>query len=217
MSKNALIVQGGWPGHQPLECAEIFVPFLKTEGFDVTVSDTLDAYLDAGLMGRVDLIVPIWTMGEISAAQLAGLLGAIKGGAGIAGWHGGMGDAFRNSTEYNFMVGGQFVAHPGDILDYTVRIIDHSDEVTAGLADFQVRSEQYYMHTDPGNQVLAVTTISGAGGVPWVSGTQMPVVWTRAWGQGRVFYSSLGHAAADFDVPGTRTIMQRGMLWAARE
>jgi type 1 glutamine amidotransferase len=215
MPKHALIVQGGWPGHQPLECAELFARFLRSESFDVTVSDSLDAYLDAGLMARVDLIVPIWTMGEISPAQLTGLLGAIKAGGGVAGWHGGMGDAFRSSTEYQFMVGGQFVAHPGDTLDYTVRILDHTDPITAGLADFQVHSEQYYMHTDPGNKVLAVTTVSGAGGVPWVAGTQMPVVWKRQWGKGRVFYSSLGHAAADFDVPETRTIMQRGMLWAA--
>jgi len=217
MSKNALIVHGGWPGHQPGECAEIFAPFLRSEGFDVIVSNTLAAYEDTGLMARVDLIVPIWTMGEISPAQLGGLLGAVKAGVGIAGWHGGMGDAFRNSTEYHFMVGGQFVAHPGDMLDYTVRIVDHTDAITAGLTDFQVHTEQYYMHTDPGNRVLAVTTVSGAGGVPWVSGTEMPVVWKRLWGEGRVFYSSLGHAVAEFDVPETRTIMQRGMLWAARE
>jgi len=214
---HSLIVQGGWPGHQPRQCADLFAPFLRSNGFDVTVSDTLDAYLDTSLMSRLSLIVPIWTMGEITPAQLTGLLDAVKAGAGIAGWHGGMGDAFRASTDYNFMVGGQFVAHPGNIIDYTVNIIDHQDPITAGLDDFQVHSEQYYMHTDPGNKVLAVTTVSGIGDVPWVAGTVMPVVWKRHWGAGRVFYSSLGHIPAEFQVPETREIIQRGMLWAARQ
>ena len=168
-------------------------------------------------MSSLSLIVPVWTMGTISAEQLHGLLDAVKGGAGIAGWHGGMGDSFRSATEYQFMVGGQWVAHPGNIIDYTVHIIDHDDPVTAGLSDFAVHSEQYYMHTDPGNKVLATTTFTGVeGDVPWVAGTVMPVVWKRMWGQGRVFYSALGHVASEFQVPETREIMRRGMLWAAR-
>jgi len=216
MKKRALMIWGGWEGHQPRECAELFAPFLRANGFEVTISGTLEAFTDAALMDGVNLIVPVWTMGQISAAQLAGLLGAVKAGAGIAGWHGGMGDSFRTETEYQFMVGGQFVAHPGNMIDYTVKIVDRGDPVTAGIADFRVRSEQYYMHTDPGNDVLATTTVSGAEGeVPWVAGTVMPVVWKRLWGQGRVFYSSLGHEAAEFQVPETREIMQRGMLWAA--
>jgi type 1 glutamine amidotransferase len=217
MNKKALMVWGGWDGHQPDQCVEFFSPFLKEKGFDVQVSDTLDVYLDASLMGSLSLIVPVWTMGSISNEQLNGLLGAIKAGAGIAGWHGGMGDSFRNATEYQFMVGGQWVAHPGNIIDYTVNIINHDDPITAGIPDFRVHSEQYYMHTDPGNDVLATTTFSGVeGDVPWVAGTVMPVVWKRMWGRGRVFYSALGHVASEFEVPETREIMQRGMLWAAR-
>jgi type 1 glutamine amidotransferase len=214
--KKALITCGGWEGHEPRKCVDLFAPFLREHGFDVTVSETLDAYLDPSLMSGLSLIVPVWTMGSIAPGQLSGLLGAIHAGAGIAGWHGGMGDAFRDSTDYNFMVGGQFVAHPGNIIDYTVKIVDHEDPITAGLQDFSVHSEQYYMHTDPGNKVLAVSTISGVGDVPWVAGTVMPVVWKRHWGAGRVFYSSLGHIASEFQVPETREIMQRGMLWAAR-
>jgi hypothetical protein len=208
---------GGWEGHQPEQCVKIFAPFLREQGFEVKISNTLEAYLDASLMSGLSLIVPVWTMGSITSGQLSGLLAAIKAGAGIAGWHGGMGDSFRNDTDYNFMVGGQFVAHPGNIFDYTVNIVDHEDPITAGLKDFRVHSEQYYMHTDPGNKVLAVTTVPGtAGDVPWVAGTIMPVVWKRHWGAGRVFYSSLGHVASEFQVPETREIMQRGMLWAAR-
>jgi hypothetical protein len=211
------MVWGGWEGHQPEQCVKIFAPFLREQGFEVKISNTLEAYLDASLMSGLSLIVPVWTMGSITSGQLSGLLAAIKAGAGIAGWHGGMGDSFRNDTDYNFMVGGQFVAHPGNIFDYTVNIVDHEDPITAGLKDFRVHSEQYYMHTDPGNKVLAVTTVPGtAGDVPWVAGTIMPVVWKRHWGAGRVFYSSLGHVASEFQVPETREIMQRGMLWAAR-
>ena len=142
---------------------------------------------------------------------------AVRAGAGLAGFHGGMGDAFRACTEYQFMVGGQFVAHPGNIIDYTVHVTKPADPIMAGLTDFQVHSEQYYMHVDPGNDVLATTTFSGEHeGVDWIKGVEMPVVWKRRYGRGRVFYSALGHVAAEFDVPQVSTLLQRGMLWAAR-
>lgn len=217
MTKKALIVWGGWDGHEPEQCAKIFAPILRAEGFEVEVSDTLDAYLDAVKMHALSLIVPIWTMGTISDEQLKGLLDAVKSGVGIAGWHGGMADSFRNATDYQFMVGGQWVAHPGNIIDYTVNIMDRDDVITAGLEDFAMRSEQYYMHVDPANKVLATTTFSGSeGDAPWIAGTIMPVVWKRVFGNGRVFYSSLGHVAKDFDVPEAREITRRGMLWASR-
>lgn len=215
MSKSALIVWGGWEGHEPKQCADIFAPWLREQGYDVEVVNTLDVYLDAAKMNSLSLIVPIWTMGTITPQQEKGLLDAVANGVGIAGWHGGMGDSFRNNTEYQFMVGGQWVAHPGGIIDYEVNIINHDDPITAGLKDFKMHSEQYYMHVDPGNEVLATTTFSGEY-APWIAGTVMPVVWKRRWGQGRVFYSSLGHVARDFDVPEARIIVQRGMLWASR-
>jgi type 1 glutamine amidotransferase len=113
------------------------------------------------------------------------------------------------------MVGGQWVAHPGGVIDYEVNIIDHDDPITRGLEDFKMHSEQYYMHVDPLNQVLATTTFS-AEHAPWIGGVVMPVVWKKMYGKGRVFYTSLGHVAKDFDVPEAREIVQRGMLWAAR-
>ena len=125
-------------------------------------------------------------------------------------------DAFRNSTNYQFMVGGQWVAHPGNIIDYTVNITDHDDPITAGLADFAMHSEQYYMHVDPANEVLATTTFTGQY-CSWIDGVVMPVVWKRRWGAGRIFYASVGHVAADFDVPEAKEIVRRGLLWAARE
>ena len=216
MAKKAIMVWGGWEGHEPKQCVDIFAPILEEEGFAVTISDTLDTYKDRDLMAEQDLVVPAWTMGQIEGEQEQGLLAAVDSGVGIAGWHGCMADSFRNNTTYQFMVGGQFVAHPDGIIDYTVNIAAPDDPIVAGLDDFQMHSEQYYMHTDPGNEVLATTTLEGRQSAPWVNGTVMPVVWKRAWGAGRVFYSSLGHVARDFDVPEAHEIQRRGMLWASR-
>lgn len=215
--KKALIVYGGWDGHEPEPCARLAADILRKEKFEVELSASLDSFKDAGKMAALSLVIPVWTMGQIQGEQAAGLMGAVRAGVGIAGWHGGMCDAFRGDTDYQFMTGGQFVAHPGGIIDYTVNIADAGHEITRGMRDFEVRSEQYYMHTDPGNKVLATTTFSGAhGGADWISGTVMPVAWVRRYGKGRVFYSSLGHVAAEFDVPEVRELTRRGMLWAAR-
>ena len=213
--KKALFVCGGWPGHEPEKCAAIFAPFLEENGYEAEISTTLDSYLDDEKMRSLDLIVPIWTMGTITEGQEQGLIGAVQSGVGLAGWHGGMADSFRESINYQFMVGGQWVAHPGNIIDYEVNVIDHDDPITAGLQDFQMHSEQYYMHVDPSNEVLATTTFSGEH-TPWIEGAVVPVVWKRQWGRGRVFYSSLGHVAKDFEVPEAKTIVERGMLWASR-
>ena len=209
------MVWGGWEGHEPKQCVDIFEPYLREQGYDVEVSDTLDVYTDERKMKALDLIVPVWTQGEITREQETGLLEAVKAGVGIAGWHGGMGDSFRNNINYQFMVGGQWVAHPGGIIDYDVEIIDRHDPIMEGLPDFHMKSEQYLMHVDPSNHVLAVTTFGGEY-CPWIEGTIMPVVWKRMWGAGKVFYSSLGHVAKDFEVPEARKIVERGMLWASK-
>ncbi|MEI7832820.1 MAG: ThuA domain-containing protein, partial [bacterium] len=211
----ALMVWGGWDGHEPKQCVEIFAPFLTAQGYDVRISDSLDVYLEADYMATLSLIVPVWTMGQITGEQELGLLNTIKSGVGIAGWHGGMGDSFRNNTEYQFMVGGQWVAHPGGVIDYRVNITDHEDPITAGLSDFDMHSEQYYLHVDPSNEVIATTNFTSEH-CEWIAGTVMPVVWKRRWGAGRVFYTSLGHVAADFAVPEAKTIVERGMMWASK-
>ena len=176
--KSALIVWGGWEGHQPQQGAELFASFLEAQGYAVDVSDTLDAYLNDAKMQTLDLLVPIWTMGTITPEQERGLLSAVRSGVGLAGWHGCMADSFRNNPEYQFMVGGQWVAHPGGIIDYTVTITQPSDPIVAGISDFRMHSEQYYMHVDPLNEVLATTTFSDAH-VPWIAGCVMPVVWKK--------------------------------------
>ncbi len=206
---KALIVYGGWQGHEPEPVARILAGALADHGVAVELSDSLDALRDQQKLLDLDLIVPEWTMGTIEKEQLPPLLRAVEQGVGLAGLHGGMGDSFRNETDYQFMVGGQWVAHPGGVIDYRVHIVDHADPITAGLDHFDMHSEQYYMHVDPSNHVLATTTFE-------CNGCTMPVAWKRMFGQGRVFYSSLGHVAKDLDVPQALTIMTRGMLWAAR-
>jgi type 1 glutamine amidotransferase len=215
--KRALINWGGWEGHEPEACAELFAGLLRREGFEVDVVSDLGVYTDEAYLRSRHLIVPVWTMSEITPEQEAGLLGAVRSGVGLAGWHGGMADAFRQNVAYQWMVGGQWVAHPGGIIPYRVTICDRQDPITQGLNDFDMVSEQYYMHVDPSNQVLATTTFSGEhGDAPWIAGTVMPVVWKRRFGSGRVFYSSLGHVRQDFEVLEARTLTLRGMLWAAR-
>jgi uncharacterized protein len=211
MSKSALMVWGGWSGHEPQLGTTLFAGLLEEAGYSVTVSDTLDAFL--GDLQQYNLLVPVWTMGKITKEQEKNLLDAVRGGIAIGGWHGSMGDSFRENTEYQFMVGGQWVAHPGNIIDYKVNITRHDHPITQGLNDFAMHSEQYYMHVDPMNEVLATTTFNGDH-APWINGAVMPVVWTKRYGAGKVFYSSLGHVRVDFDVPEAREIVRRGLLWA---
>lgn len=215
MAKKVLMTWGGWQGHEPEACTNIMADVLREEGLDVAVYNTLDVFTDAEKMEGLDLVVPCWTMSDISQEQSEGLREAIMKGVGLAGWHGGMCDAFRQDVNYQWMTGANWVSHPGGVIDYEVNILDKHDPVTRGLGDFKMHSEQYYLHTDPGNKVLVTTTFDGEH-APWVAGTVMPQVWKRHWGEGRVFYSALGHVAADFDVPEVKEIMKRGMLWAAR-
>ncbi len=214
--KKAFITWGGWEGHEPRQTAELFAGLLKKSGIDVDLEHSLEPLADRERLATYDLIVPVWTMAEITSQQLAGLLEAVRNGAGFGGWHGGAGDSFRNATDYQWMVGGQWVAHPGNRIDYTVEIV-RDDPITAGLPQtFPMHSEQYYMHVDPGNEVLAVTTFSGEH-AEWIAGTVMPVAWKRRFGKGRVFYCSLGHEAEDFKrQPAATELTLRGLLWAMR-
>ena len=219
--QSALIVQGGWDGHQPAQVAAIFERELKAMGFDVEVSDSLESFADAGRMKSLSLVVPVWTMGEITGDQLAGVCGAVESGVGLAGCHGGMCDAFRNSDRWQWMTGGQWVAHPGDTnVTYTVNLGPERGELTAGLDDFQVKSEQYYLHVDPAVKVWATTTfpVPGGEGPHEPNGkVVMPQVWTKYFGAGRVFYNALGHDAALFEqCEPALELMRRGFRWAAQ-
>ena len=214
MTKSALIVWGGWAGHTPEQSAKFVAGMLEAQGFNVTIDSSTEAFADKNL-ARFDLIIPAITMLHIEREELSNLLATIRAGTGLAGFHGLMCDSFRNEPSYQFMTGGQWVAHPGDIIDYVVNIAKKDDPVMAGISDFHYKSEQYYMHFDPSVEVLATTTFTGKF-VEEIDGVVMPVVWKRRFGKGRVFYSALGHIVDEFQVPQMRTIFERGALWAAR-
>jgi type 1 glutamine amidotransferase len=214
--KSVLMVWGGWEGHEPKKCIDIFSPWLKDQGFDVEISEGLDAYLDKDNLNSKDLVVQVVTQipENEDSEPVKNLCDAVRNGVALAGWHGGMCDSFRMIPYYQFMTGGQWVAHPGGKIDYEVNIINHDDPITKGLSDFKMHSEQYYMHVDPINDVLVTTTFNDEH-APWIDGVEMPVVWKKMFGKGKVFYSSLCHNAKDFEVPEALEIMKRGMLWAS--
>ncbi len=212
--KKALIAWGGWAGHDPEACAAVVHALLRDEGFDTTVAEGPSAF-DRDDLDLFDLIVPNCTMMEVEKDIVARLVAAIGSGVGLGGFHGGMCDAFRTHTAWQFACGGQFVAHPGDMIDYTVQITRPDDPIVAGIGDFKVHSEQYYMHVDPRVEVLATTTFDGTH-VPWTRGTVMPQVWKTTYGSGRVFYSAFGHSAAELALPHQREILRRGLIWASR-
>ena len=213
--KSALIVYGGWSGHEPEECAAIYRRWLHEDGFSVRMETQTSAFADPSIHD-LSLIVPIFTMSKIEKAEVENLVKAVENGVGLAGHHGGMSDAFRDAVEYQFMVGGQWVAHPGNIIDYTVDVADPLDPIMAGIKAFPYTSEQYYMHVDPSNHVLATTTFTGEH-ASWIDGVKMPVAWKRQHGKGRVFHSTLGHQAKEFENREMATMLRRGMNWAARD
>jgi len=211
---EALIAWGGWDGHEPEACAGIVAGWLREEGFSVRIAEGTAPFAEPGL-GAMDLVVPMITMSRIAPEEIAGLALAVEAGTGLAGFHGQMGDSFRDCVEYQVMVGGQFVAHPGNIIDYRVEIERPDHPITRGMSAFPYRSEQYYMHVDPSNEVLATTRLTGEH-ASWAEGVVMPVAWTRRHGEGRVFYTSLGHVSAELEHPRAAELLRRGLVWAAR-
>lgn len=223
-NKKVVYVWGGWKNHHPEKTVDLFVPWLRSEGAIVEVFNTLEVYADAAVMEQADLIIQQWTMGEMTKNESKGLQKAILNGTGMAGWHGGTGDSFRGNLNYQYMIGGQFVSHPGGKSEFTVKIIDRKDPITKGLKDFYVKNtEQYYMLMDPNVKVLATSKFTKASYLKKgskksenvVTGSVVPVVWKKNFGKGRIFYNSLGHNIEDFDVPVLMEIHKRGIRWAA--
>jgi type 1 glutamine amidotransferase len=198
-----------------VEATDYFLPFLRSRGYDVVATGSLDAYTDDDLMASTDLVVQCWTMGEISRAQCDGLAAAVAAGVGLAGWHGGIVDSFRAAADYLRLTGGQFTCHPGNFIDYDLEVrperADH--EIVAGITSVSLHTEQYWVLTDGMNDVLATTTLRPGPNWPAVT---VPAVWTRRWGAGRVFVCTVGHHLPDLEVPEIRTIIERGMVWASR-
>ena len=215
--KKALIFQGGWDGHEPQLTSKRFARLLEKNGYECTITDTLDTLGDLDYLMSLDLIVACWTMDKINHDYVVNVAKAVGAGVGLAGCHGGMCDAFREDTEWQFITGGQWVSHPGgDGVEYTVNICHGSSPITEGLEDFPVSSEHYYLHIDPAIEVLATTRFPSVS-YYHISNkvVDMPVAWTKFWGNGRVFYTSLGHHDDVFDKsPNAEILMERGMLWA---
>lgn len=214
MTKSALIFWGGWDGHEPEACTRRLAAMLDEDGFEVETHPGTDI-LAATDLTRFDLIVPMMTQVQVAPEGLKALIAAVAAGTGLGGFHGGMGDTFRAEPSYQYMTGGQWVAHPGNVIDYRVTVTRGDDPIMAGIEDFDYRSEQYYLHVDPANEVLVTTTFDGAHD-PWTKGAVMPVVWKKRYGAARVFYSALGHKASELDHPQMQTILRRGLAWAAR-
>jgi uncharacterized protein len=214
---RALITWGGWQGHEPDRVAALFAQILRDEGMAVEVTDTLACFDDAGALAGLDLIVPVWTMSVIEKAQSEAVAAAVAGGVGLAGCHGGMCDAFRGDVLWQFMTGAQWVAHPGnDGVAYRVRMVG-KDPLVAGIGDFDVETEQYYLHVDPAVKVHAVCDFPIAEGPHSANGpVAMPVGFTKLWGEGRVYYNALGHQAGVIDHGPAREMLRRGFLWASR-
>ena len=230
MDKRALVVRGGWDGHQPVAAADRFMPYLEANGYEVRVEDSPRVYADAQYMDGVDLVLQCVTMSSIEKNEVAGLRAAVEAGTGLAGWHGGIADSYRSVSDYLQLVGGQFAGHPGkhpdectgeqsdNYVPHRVTMLPAAAEhpITAGLADFDLVTEQYWVLSDDYNDVLATTTQKVRPWDPWHREVTSPAVWTRQWGEGRIFVTTPGHSLDVLEHPGVRTLVERGMLWASR-
>ena len=228
--RSALVVRGGWDGHSPVAATDLFLPHLESSGFDVRVEESTAVYADAGAMASADLIVQCVTMSTIQPEELAGLQSAVRSGTGLAGWHGGIADSFRASSDYLHLVGGQFASHPGkpeaervgndtdNFVRYTVALTElgRRHPITEGIEDFDLETEQYWVLSDDLNDVLATTTQKVRAGDPWHREVTSPAIWTRQWGDGRIFVATPGHSVEVLQDASVRTIIERGLLWASR-
>ena len=230
MSKNALVVRGGWDGHMPVETTDLFIPHLEANGFTVRIEDSPAIYADQSVMDGIDLVMQANTMNTIEQDQVEGLRRAVAQGTGLAGWHGGIVDSYRNNSDYLQLTGGQFACHAGKdpaerkgdgqdyFVPYTVDItpLGKTHPITEGIEDFELVTEQYWVLTDEYNEVLATTTQKQLAWEPWQREVTFPAIWTRQWGQGRVFVITPGHVLDVVASQPVKTIIERGLLWAAR-
>ncbi|QDP97430.1 hypothetical protein FOE78_17230 [Microlunatus elymi] len=228
---TALIVRGGWDGHEPVQTTDSFVPFLTDNGYQVRVEDSTKIYADADYLATVDLIVQVVTMSTIERDELKGLRAAVAAGTGLAGWHGGIADSYRNEADYLQLIGGQFAHHqakgrPAELkgeagdnfVRYSVNIVPEQADhpIVAGISDFELETEQYWVLSDDYNDVLATTTIPSRDFDNWHRPITCPAIWTRQWGKGKVFVCTPGHQLSVVQDPSVRTIIERGLLWVTR-
>ncbi len=232
MTRRALVVRGGWEGHHPVEATELFIPFLKEQGYEVRIEESPEVYADADELAATDLVLQSMTMSSIEKDAFEGLRTAIENGMGFTGWHGGIADSYRASSDYLQLVGGQFATHPSkhpddvvgnseedNYLPYTVEITDLGREhpITHGIPDFDLETEQYWVLHDDLIDVLATTTHPAPPWHPWHRPIVSPAVWTRQWGKGRIAVATPGHSIDVLQNEHVRTIIERSILWVSRD
>ena len=229
-TRNALVVRGGWDGHQPTEATDLFIPHLEANGFSVRIEEGPKIYADPEYMATVDLVVQCNTMTTIERDEFEGLRAAIEAGTGLAGWHGGIADSYRNNSDYLHLIGGQFACHPGkhpeervgdatdNFLNYRIEMLPAAagHPITAGIGDFELTTEQYWVLTDDYIDVLATTTLPAREWDAWTRPVTAPAIWTRHWGAGKIFVATPGHSVEVLQDKNVKTIIERGMLWASR-
>ena len=231
MTKRALVVRGGWDGHQPIQSTDLFLPFLQEQGYETRIESSPAIYADSDVMAGIDVIVQSVTMSKIEGPELDGLRAAVASGTGMTGWHGGIADSFRESSDYLQLIGGQFATHPAkhpddvvggkaedNFLRYVVEMTDLGREhpITRGIPDFELETEQYWVLTDDLIDVLATTTHPAPPWHPWHRPVVSPVVWTRHWGRGRIAVATPGHSPDVLEDEHVRTIIERSILWVTR-
>ena len=222
MTKKALFLAGGWEGHEPQETSKFISDEIEKYDIESEIINDLDILGEKNKLEKYDIILPVWTMGrvddgnwDLKNSKIGNLQEVIYSGVGLAGWHGGMGDAFRDNTNYQFLVGSQFVCHPGDFVDYSVIIKDSKHKITRGLENFKVHSEQYFLHYDPSVEIVASTKFDNKHH-EWIDGVEMPIAYTKKWGNGRIFYCSIGHYLKDFENLNVVKLISQGINWAVR-
>lgn len=137
----------------------------------------------------------------LSDAEEDGLFDFVAGGGGFVGVHG---TAWCIGGRAIGLLGGHANWHPpGDT--FTVDIANTDHEITAGIAPFEVEDEIYMSAWDPAIDILATAE--------W-SGRNHPLAWTKTHGEGRVFYTALGHGPGTFERPAMQRLMTQGTVWA---
>ncbi|MBP3347856.1 MAG: ThuA domain-containing protein [Clostridia bacterium] len=213
--KKALIVCGN-DFHDPENISALFAEMLKELDCESTI--TWDPKALHGNLREYDLFIPLFTHADYADSTVSNISNAVANGLCMVGCHGGMSDACPSNLEWQLMVGSHWVAHPGCEIDYRVNV-DKSSELIGDIEDFDVWTEQYYNLIDPAVKVHATTDVVELGRPHNANGViKLPVVYTKMWGKGKIYYNALGHDVAVFEkYPGAKEMMRKGFMWALEE
>ena len=211
---KVLVLSG--PNHGFENSAPVIRDFLKDRGdMSVTLSDDKDVLASSQLDGY-DVCVfgtgftrtarqPDGTSKrepDLTPEQEAGLFGFVSGGKGLVGIHG---TAWWIGGRAADLIGGHANWHPPGGT-FTVHIEDADHPITQGVEDFEVEDEIYMSAYDPYLHIIA--------SAEW-SDRPHPMAWVKPYGDGRVFYTALGHGPGTFERPSMQKLVGQGVQWAA--